>query len=721
MKKAVSGIMLILLILTSTLILAFSVQPVTSSSIVIDGDMSDWVGIEPIINDSLGDSKGAYDDIGRVWTIYEEGYFFVLLEVVGQASSLFNELFFDVDCDPSTGYVINDIGADYMARLEALYDLYRYSNGDWLYITSLEGARVDALGGDSVEASVPIVALGSPSIVNTVFSVGPVWGYEIDTAPDIGHVIMTSSSRPHVGVKVGDWAKYAYFNVTWISDDPEAELPYAWMDINNTQWLINSVQNTSRTDITFQCSVRFENATESTSTLNVNVEVGSGNGTMWFISADLMQGDIIYNSTDPDSWLYEARINETIFREYTSTLRETNHLNLTGNLWKFFPAEKDILNIYWDKETGVLCEFTFEGGYEREGYTTFYSLSWKIAETNLWKTINHYAYEINVYGESYFIGIETDGVINNLSYTNFTFSLDWSSQGSYTKITLPKTLNNTSIKVMYHWMIQGWDENPQISTNDTHYFVFGEGSLEGCIVWVCFGEPKIELDISASAISLGYYVNITGKVTYRNHLIIGIGVYIGWSSGGSLNEISTVFTSTEGAFNVSWMPHATGTFYIIAKLICPWLPDEADAPYSYACLSISPPFEQHVFSVVSNSTISSLTFNSTENILSFSAEGPTGTKGYARVFIAKELVANISQLRVYIDGNLTDYNATSADDSWLLYFTYEHSTHMIEIIVPEFPSILILPLFIIFSTIATIFAKGKIKRKSKSRCLNQAV
>ncbi|MEM5867483.1 MAG: hypothetical protein QXG39_06155 [Candidatus Aenigmatarchaeota archaeon] len=46
--------------------------------------------------------------------------------------------------------------------------------------------------------------------------------------------------------------------------------------------------------------------------------------------------------------------------------------------------------------------------------------------------------------------------------------------------------------------------------------------------------------------------------------------------------------SSEGTFLVSWIP----------------------TPQAYACLSISPPYEQTVFSVVSNSTITNLTFDS---------------------------------------------------------------------------------------------------------------
>jgi len=322
-----------------------------------------------------------------------------------------------------------------------------------------------------------------------------------------------------------------------------------------------------------------------------------------------------------------------------------------------------------------------------------------------------YVYEIDVLDVNYILEVETDGIIGNLSYTNFTFSLAWLSKGTYTNITLPRTLNNTSIKVMYDWMIQGWDETPNIFANDTHYFVFGTGPFEGCIVWVCFGEPKIEMDVSASTLALGYYVNITGQVAYRDHPMGSMGVWVGWSSGGLPNEISTVSTSDDGAFNVSWMPHATGTFYIVAKLLCPWLPDEADVPEAHACLAVSLPHENHVFSVVSNSTISALTFNSTANTLSFLASGPNGTTGYAKVFISKQLLTDVNNLKVYIDGNQTGYTYGSTDNSWIINITYKHSTHKVQMIIPEFPSAIATLLLVLIVSMAIVLLKGKKETK----------
>jgi hypothetical protein len=87
------------------------------------------------------------------------------------------------------------------------------------------------------------------------------------------------------------------------------------------------------------------------------------------------------------------------------------------------------------------------------------------------------------------------------------------------------------------------------------------------------------------------------------------------------------------------------------------------------------------FSIVSNSTVSELAFNSTGKTLSFTVSGPSGTTGCTNITIAKTLVADINELVVYIDENQTSYSATSTNDSWLLILTYHHSTHRVLVIL----------------------------------------
>jgi S-adenosylmethionine hydrolase len=83
------------------------------------------------------------------------------------------------------------------------------------------------------------------------------------------------------------------------------------------------------------------------------------------------------------------------------------------------------------------------------------------------------------------------------------------------------------------------------------------------------------------------------------------------------------------------------------------------------------------FSIISNSTISELAFNSTSQVLEFTVSGPPGTTGYTNITIAKTLIEDISGLTVYLDGNQIQYVNSSTQFDWLLYFTYHHSTHKV--------------------------------------------
>jgi hypothetical protein len=83
------------------------------------------------------------------------------------------------------------------------------------------------------------------------------------------------------------------------------------------------------------------------------------------------------------------------------------------------------------------------------------------------------------------------------------------------------------------------------------------------------------------------------------------------------------------------------------------------------------------FSIISNSTITELIFNSVTKEISFTASGPSGTTGFTNVTIAKTLITDINTLKIYVDGNETTYTSTSTDYYWLVHFTYSHSTHKV--------------------------------------------
>lgn len=121
-------------------------------------------------------------------------------------------------------------------------------------------------------------------------------------------------------------------------------------------------------------------------------------------------------------------------------------------------------------------------------------------------------------------------------------------------------------------------------------------------------------------------------------------------------------------------PQAMPDPNMLARLPTPTpMPEQSTTP------SPIPVPGQSFFFVESNSTISELFFNSTSSELSFTASGASGTAGYVKVTIAKTLVSGVQKTKVYFDGSQLNVAITENADSWLLSFTYLHSTHKVTI------------------------------------------
>ena len=187
----------------------------------------------------------------------------------------------------------------------------------------------------------------------------------------------------------------------------------------------------------------------------------------------------------------------------------------------------------------------------------------------------------------------------------------------------------------------------------------------------------ISISTSCPSTFVGFKVNITGTLrdVYENSLRDET-VVLYYTFSGILDWVPITSDTTDslGNYQAIWIPPATGYFVMKAE----WAGNTTHfVANSTTTLSSLPYQNQYVFSVESNSTISELAFNTTDWTLSFKATGPNGTRGYVKVTVAKSLVTNITNIRVYLDGNQSEYSITSLDSSWLLTFTYTHSTHQV--------------------------------------------
>jgi PKD repeat protein len=229
----------------------------------------------------------------------------------------------------------------------------------------------------------------------------------------------------------------------------------------------------------------------------------------------------------------------------------------------------------------------------------------------------------------------------------------------------------------------------------------------------------ISISTSASTTLVGFAVDINGTLSDSYGNSIGdqtVVLYYTFPGVYSWFPISSGVTDNLGRYNIEWIPTATGYFTIKAVWAGNATYSETSVTTTLSSLAYN---NQYVFSVESNSTISALAFNTTDQTLSFTASGPGGTKGYTRVTIAKSLVANATNIRVYLDGNQLNYSIASTDDSWLLTFNYTHSTHKVAVnlnaaAVPEFASITFLPLFMMLIVLSAVIALA-LRRRNKTQ------
>jgi hypothetical protein len=190
---------------------------------------------------------------------------------------------------------------------------------------------------------------------------------------------------------------------------------------------------------------------------------------------------------------------------------------------------------------------------------------------------------------------------------------------------------------------------------------------------------QISISVDAPSTDVGSAVNVNGYLLDSNgNPLEGNSVTLSYvlTDSNDWVPIGSGTTNAAGEYGIQWVNMASGTFTLKAE----WNGnDEYLGASATTTLSFLPYENQQVFFVESNSTVSALTFNSTGSELSFAVSGTSGTTGYVKVTIAKSLVSNAENIKVYLDGNQLNYEVTSNPDSWLLTFTYMHSTHQVRI------------------------------------------
>jgi len=116
--------------------------------------------------------------------------------------------------------------------------------------------------------------------------------------------------------------------------------------------------------------------------------------------------------------------------------------------------------------------------------------------------------------------------------------------------------------------------------------------------------------------------------------------------------------------------------------------------------------------MVTNSTVSNFQVDAIQKTISFNVTGVEGAAGFCRVTIPNIIVEDLWQgnYTVLLNGEPLPFRNWTDPTYTYIYINYTHTEHEI-IIIPEFPSTIILPLFTLTTLIATILLKKKRKTK----------
>jgi hypothetical protein len=175
-----------------------------------------------------------------------------------------------------------------------------------------------------------------------------------------------------VGVKEGDLAKYL-IETSRFDEFTGARASELYL-------FTIQVQNVTVTNVTTTQVFQYENGT----LISMHTTEEKLNS-LYFIELDLDKESVIEYSLFENE--ISLSINGTIKKTYAHALREVNYVEI-GNLEVNTPIENSTkidLKLFWDKTTGVLCEYSISYTISDDIGSVRISTSVKITETNLWK------------------------------------------------------------------------------------------------------------------------------------------------------------------------------------------------------------------------------------------------------------------------------------------------------------------------------------------------
>jgi hypothetical protein len=195
---------------------------------------------------------------------------------------------------------------------------------------------------------------------------------------------LTPPAMRVLGVKAGDWAKYAA-SINYTTDDPNP--PVKIPEIEDLEYYKVTILSVVGTNVTYETLMHFRNGTEMSMPNSIDVssgemDYGAVEGFGPVIAANLTAGDKVYLNQ------FAPTLNTTEMGTYAGSQREVNCLHMRQNLTYPYSTLQQYFefDFCWDKASGIFVAIneTLLSIDSDKGYTTFITIKLAITETNIW-------------------------------------------------------------------------------------------------------------------------------------------------------------------------------------------------------------------------------------------------------------------------------------------------------------------------------------------------
>lgn len=298
--------------------------------------------------------------------------------------------------------------------------------------------------------------------------------------------------------------------------------------------------------------------------------------------------------------------------------------------------------------------------------------------------ITHNSFGIRLEEQSHFNTISQNKIADNGNGIDL-YSIDFPQENN---IVLGNDIKNN-----------GWGIHFLVTSNCTITRNNIENNTEGVVIYRSRYTTITENNITSNT-NHGIYLDMSygGKVYHNNfigngppHLYFSTNVWDnGYPSGGNYWSDYTGVDSNHDGIGDSW--------YEITQ-------NNTDYYPLMGMFSDFNATSDHHIQTICNSTISDFQFNGTA--ISFDVSGENDTASFSRMCISRALMDE--PYRVFVNGTEVGYTLLTDSSNMThnyIYFTYNHSTQEV-VIVPEFSSFIILPLFMIATLLAVIVYRRK--------------